>query len=139
MELVLLIAALVAGVYGYRRLYLLTGAVVYAQIRANRITLRRVDTGQQVELPLEQPFSHERALLANLTNAHASMKKGLSELGGFVPPAVVVHPLERLEGGLTEIEERAYHELAVGAGGAKAVVWAGPELSDEEVKAKART
>ena len=113
-------------------------AVVYARIRSNRIELRRIDTRQEIDLHADEPFSHERTLLANFTNADRLMKQGLAQLKSFLPPVVVVHPLERLEGGLTQIEERAYQELAVGAGAGKAVVWTGHELSDDEVAAKVR-
>ena len=112
-------------------------AVVYARIRKNRIELRRIDTRQEISLNADQPFSHERTLLANFTNADRLMKQGLSQLKSFLPPVVVVHPLERLEGGLTQIEERAYQELAVGAGAGKAIVWTGHELNDAEVSEKA--
>ena len=116
---------------------LLTRAIVYARIRNNRIELRRIDTRQEIVLDADEPFSHERTLLANFTNADRLMKKGLAQLRTFLTPVVVVHPLERLEGGLTEIEERAYQELAVGAGAARAIVWTGHELSDAEVAGKA--
>jgi rod shape-determining protein MreB len=49
---------------------------------------------------------------------------------------VVIHPLEKIEGGLSQVEERLFHELAVGAGASKVVVWAGAPLSDAEVAAK---
>ena len=31
-------------------------------------------------------------------------------------PIIVVHPMEKIEGGLTGIEHRAFRELALGAG-----------------------
>lgn len=123
----------------WKRLSRLAGAIVYARIRNNRISLRRIDTGREVDLPAEQPFSHARMLLANFTNADALMKKGLGDLKGLTAPVVVVHPLETLEGGLTEIEERAFQELAVGAGAGRALVWVGAELSDAQVREKAKS
>ena len=51
-------------------------------------------------------------------------------------PRVIIQPLELIEGGLSEIEERVLHELARGAGASKVIVWVGPELSDAEVKQK---
>jgi hypothetical protein len=123
----------------WRRLSRLAGAVVYARIRRNRISLRRIDTGKEVDLAAEQPFSHTRMLLGNFTSADALMKKGLADLKGVTAPVVVVHPLETLEGGLTEIEERALQELAMGAGAGRALVWVGAELSDAQVHEKARS
>jgi hypothetical protein len=40
------------------------------------------------------------------------------------------------EGGLSEIEDRIFRELAIGAGARRISVWVGPELSDAEVKDK---
>jgi hypothetical protein len=51
-------------------------------------------------------------------------------------PGVVIQPLEMTEGGLSEIEERVFRELAIGAGAAKVIVWLGHELSDSEVRGK---
>jgi rod shape-determining protein MreB len=47
-----------------------------------------------------------------------------------------MHPLEKIDGGLTQVEERLFHELAVGAGAAKVFVWVGAPLSDAEVISK---
>jgi len=41
-----------------------------------------------------------------------------------------------IEGGLSQVEERVLTEAAIGAGASKVVVWLGPELKDDEVKAK---
>jgi len=51
-------------------------------------------------------------------------------------PGVVIQPMEITDGGLSEVEERVFRELAMGAGAAKVVVWLGHELSDLEVKGK---
>jgi hypothetical protein len=71
----------------------------------------------------------QQALKAALKNAE---KDRLLRL----PPQILMHPLEMIEGGLSQIEERIFLELATGAGASKAMVWLGPELSDEEVKRK---
>ncbi|WFP50941.1 hypothetical protein PL263_02665 [Methylomonas sp. EFPC3] len=48
-------------------------------------------------------------------------------------PHVVLHPLVMLEGGLTQIEIRAFAELASMAGASKAYVWQGPRLTTEQL------
>jgi rod shape-determining protein MreB len=83
------------------------------------------------------PFLHPRALLADfqvaekvLAYAFAKVyKRGIFRRG----PTVVFQPLEMLEGGLTQIEQRAFHELCLGAGAEKFTGWVGPELSDDEI------
>jgi hypothetical protein len=51
---------------------------------------------------------------------------------------ILVHPVERIDGGLTEIEERAFVELAIGAGASRARVWIGHALTDAQVPEKLR-
>ena len=41
--------------------------------------------------------------------------------------------MEMIDGGLSQVEERAFIELATGAGARKVVLWIGHELSDQEV------
>ena len=47
-------------------------------------------------------------------------------------------PMEKTVGGLSQVEERVLHELALGAGARRAVVWVGQALSDREVSEKCR-
>ena len=78
-------------------------------------------------------------LVGNFTAADACLKSLLSEAkgSGFVLGIdVLIHPLEKIEGGLSQVEERLFQELARGAGATKAVVWVGRHLSDSEVLAK---
>lgn len=49
-------------------------------------------------------------------------------------PIVVMHPLTMLEGGLTQIEIRAFAELASMAGASRAYVWQGPSLTTEQLR-----
>jgi len=46
---------------------------------------------------------------------------------------MVIHPIEMVEGGLSQVEERMFKELATAAGARKVSVWLGHELSDQEV------
>lgn len=57
----------------------------------------------------------------------------------FTSPVIIIHPMEMIDGGLSQIEERALMELASGAGARKVVVWVGHELSDQEVINFAKT
>ena len=89
---------------------------------------------------LVNPFKHPRALLSDFTVAeqvvkHFVTKACMASKGGIFRPApiVVMHPLVDPEGGFTQIEVRAMHELALGAGARKAIIWHGRELSNEEL------
>jgi rod shape-determining protein MreB and related proteins len=56
---------------------------------------------------------------------------------GFITksPQVVIQPVAMIEGGLSEVEERIFKELALGSGAFKVVLHVGAELSDSEAVA----
>ena len=75
-------------------------------------------------------------LVGNFTAAQSCLKSLLAQArgSGFALSVVVlIHPLEKIEGGLSQVEERLFRELAVGAGASKVLVWIGATLSDSEV------
>jgi rod shape-determining protein MreB and related proteins len=84
-------------------------------------------------IEVTNPFSHPRLLVADFQKAekilmHAVRKVCAKKL--FSPsPRVVIHPMEKLEGGLTDIELRVFRELCIGAGAREVVVYIGPSLS----------
>ena len=88
------------------------------------------------------PFTTQRMLIGDFTAAQHALKIALKKVSNrrifSVSPHMVIQPLEKIEGGLCEIEERIIREIAIGAGASKVVVWVGPELSDSQVKAKLR-
>ena len=85
-------------------------------------------------------FTTTRLLVGQFRVAQTALKEAIGKLigGGLfaASPQVVIQPLDMTDGGLCEVEERVFRELAVGAGAAKVVVWLGHELSDSEVKGK---
>ena len=111
---------------------------LYVQVRPDRFIVRKVGDTQTIDRMAPQPFSHPRTLLANFNNAEFFLKPLVAEVKGrfLLKPHMLIHPLERIEGGLTQIEERAFQELAIGAGAAKVKVWSGAPLSDAEVVEK---
>ena len=84
-----------------------------------------------------KPFSHPRVLLADFKVGEKLLQYALREILGnntLTPtPRLVVHPMEKTEGGLTMIEVRAFKELALGAGATDAVVYQGRVLSTQEI------
>ncbi|MGC3979681.1 MAG: rod shape-determining protein [Steroidobacteraceae bacterium] len=79
-----------------------------------------------------RPFQHPRTLLADFVHAEELLKYVFAKAfnGCLIRPSprVIVHPMEKLEGGLTPIERRALHELAQGAGARWVHVHEGPVL-----------
>lgn len=112
---------------------------LYVQVRENQFLVRNINDSRSIQKRAAPGFSHPRMLVGDFTVAQACLKSLLSEArgSGFVMTTpVVIHPLEKVEGGLTQVEERLFQELAVGAGASKVVVWVGGPLSDIEVMSK---
>jgi hypothetical protein len=118
------------------------GGVVYLRVRTNHMRLRDAGTGREVEVPAAEPFTTKRLLVGEFTVAERLLADGLKRLGGGswfrASPVLVIHPLEMVDGGLSQIEERVLRELGVGAGGRRVIIHVGSELSDPEVREYAR-
>lgn len=87
----------------------------------------------QASQKISNPFSHPRLLVSEFQKAEKIIQHAIRAVHQnklFNPsPKVVIHPMEKLEGGLTEIEVRVFRELAIGAGSRESLVYTGPELS----------
>ena len=113
---------------------------IYIRVSKNRFRLKNIGTGAEAEVTPTPGFTTTRLLVGQFQAAQAALKEGLGKVAGrglfTASPGVVIQPLEMIDGGLSEIEERVFRELAAGAGAAKVVVWLGHQLSDSEVKGK---
>jgi rod shape-determining protein MreB len=87
---------------------------------------------------LVNPFSHPRTLLADFTIGEQVLKALIRRVQGnrwlHLAPRIVIHPLGSPGGGFTQIERRAFLELAKCLGASRAALWIGRELSDREVR-----
>ncbi|SFU48110.1 rod shape-determining protein MreB [Polaromonas sp. YR568] len=83
------------------------------------------------------PFTHPRSMMSDFTTGQAVVKAFVRKLrkGGPLAPAprVVFHPQGDPAGGFTQVEIRAFREMALGAGASEVVVWQGQDLNDEQV------
>lgn len=79
------------------------------------------------------PFDHPRLLVHDFIAAEKVLQHGFQVLHKarfFSPsPRVIFHPMEKLEGGVTGIEERLYREMCLGAGAREVALYFGSELS----------
>lgn len=86
---------------------------------------------------LVRPFAHPRSLVSDFTVADLLLKEFMRRMPGQsflkVAPMVVIHPQGEPEGGFTQVEIRAFHELALGAGASAVKVWQGRDLTDQEL------
>jgi len=115
---------------------------LYVRVSRNQFRLKDVDSGTETTTLASTPFTSTRLLIGQFTAAQQALKGGFKDMAAgrlFVPsPTVLMHPVDMVEGGLSEIEERVLKEVAIGAGAGRVVVWVGEELSDGEVKEKLR-
>lgn len=100
--------------------------------------VRNSSTGVEETVRPASPFSTERLLVGMFSIAESALRGALAKVRGrrLRKDRVLIQPLEMIDGGLSEVEERVLLELAAGAGCGKAVVWVGEELSDQAVRAK---
>lgn len=111
----------------------------YVQVRENQFQIRNIDDSLSLQRNANPAFSSQKKLVDNFAAALQCLKAALSEArgSGFVlSTRVVIHPLEKIDGGLAQIEERLFRELAIGAGASKVIVWVGAPLNDAEVMSK---
>ncbi len=114
---------------------------LYLQFSVDRVQIRNLPDGRSVDRSSPEGFSHQRMLIGDFTRAQVLIKSAVAEVAGasFLRSLrVLVHPMERIEGGLNEIERRVLQELMIGAGARKVEIWMGPVLSDEAAREKLR-
>lgn len=93
----------------------------------------------QADSPIQivNPFAHPRSLVSDFTVGEQLLKAFLRHVNGRrlfgLSPAVVMHPQGDPVGGFTQVEIRAFHEMALGAGATQVNVWQGRALTDEEL------
>lgn len=90
-----------------------------------------------VGLQVVNPFDHPRMLIADFSLAEkylqAVLRKRLGARRLSASPRLIMHPLEKLEGGLTQVEDRVFRELALGAGAHDVCVYSGPTLTGTQL------
>lgn len=96
-------------------------------------------TAKGESLEVVNPFGHPRSLVSDFTVGEQLLKAFIHRLRPHSPlrmaPRIVMHPLGSPEGGYTQVEIRAFHEMALGAGASEAVVREGRPLTDQELLA----
>jgi rod shape-determining protein MreB len=117
---------------------------IYVKVYENRYVLKLLEEGElPISIVASEPFTTTRLLVGQFMAAECALKKGFKDVLSrkwFSPSlSVVIHPLEKVEGGLSEVEERVFKELALSAGARRAKVWVGHELSDAEALLRANS
>lgn len=110
---------------------------IYLQIRQNAFRLRHIESKKERDVTAHKPFTTSRLLVGQFQEAESLLRNAIKEFanGGLfqVSPVIVLHPLEMVEGGLSEVEKRLYRELALAAGARSVFIHVGAPLTDAEV------
>ncbi len=90
----------------------------------------KLEMGENTEVL--NPFLHPRVLIADFTVAEKLLQLAFKKLNTgklfATKPRAIVHPMVKTEGGLSNIENRAFLELAYGAGAYDVIVYEGTAL-----------
>lgn len=110
---------------------------LYIKVRKNRFEAKNLSSNSIWEtIHSELPFTTERLLVGTFSAAEPALTKLMKNITPNSlfkkSPQVVVQPMELVHGGLSEVEERTFKELALGSGAFKVVLHTGPELTDSE-------
>lgn len=96
-------------------------------------SLHRKDASIQIT----NPFAHPRSMVSDFTVGEQTLKAFLKHMESksllALNPRIVMHLMDDPEGGFTQVEVRAFQEMAMGAGAIQVKVWQGPALSNEEL------
>jgi hypothetical protein len=116
----------------------LLSSTAYIKVSKNHFNIRHVESGTEIESVSTKGFTTQRLLVGDFQEAEKILKTGIRKLMGekfFAPsPAVVIHPIEMVEGGLSSVEHRVFQELAIASGARSAKVHVGASLTDAMVK-----
>ncbi|MCT7357638.1 rod shape-determining protein [Thalassolituus pacificus] len=85
------------------------------------------------DLTLINPLDHPRLLIADFAYAERLLRYGIASAyeKSLLPrsPVLIIQPMEKTEGGITDIARRMYTELGLGAGARKVYVHDGAPLA----------
>jgi hypothetical protein len=119
--------------------------ILYLKLSCNQMHLSLLPGGRELRLQADPPFSNQRLLVADFNAAQKLLRRGLAQLLPrrflrlSLPPQLLIQPLEYLEGGLSQVEERILLELGLGGGARKVRLHLGAELDNAGVLAKLRS
>ena len=102
---------------------------IYVQVFRTKFLVRNVDSGESTEIPRDQSYASSRMLIADFTTAQYQLKDAVKSVRrGLRAPSMLIHPMELIEGGITQVEYRTFVELGLGAGASKASTDSGAPL-----------
>jgi hypothetical protein len=95
---------------------------IYIKLYTDKVEITGLDTGTSISRVASDKFSNPRLVVASFYNAEQLIRSVLRELletKSFLQPSlsIVMQQMEKLEGGLSDIERRALLDLGEQIGG----------------------
>ena len=118
---------------------MLSSDAIYVQVFADRIVVSNIDAGLTCTIQRSPHSASPRMLVGNFTLSEQELKAGVKSVRrGLRAPEILVHPMERIEGGVPQVEERVFLELGRGAGASRVAVHTGAPLAGDHVRTAIR-
>lgn len=84
-----------------------------------------------------RPFGHPRSLVSDYTAGEQLLRHFVHKLKPrsllAVSPRIVLHLMGEPAGGFTQVERRAFREMALSTGASEVVLWEGRPLTDQDL------
>ena len=110
---------------------------IYVRILENAFDVCNVDLNLSGYAVAEQPFSSIRLAIASFEAARSTLELALKQVYRQrwlkAAPQLIMHQLHLSQGGLSEVELRVLHELALAVGAKHVFLWQGNTLSREQL------
>ena len=112
---------------------------IYIQLFSDRFIVKNVDSGESKETKRDMTHASPRMLVADFTMTQHQLKEIVKSVRrGIRAPQILMHPMECIEGGVTQVEFRVFVELGMSCGASKTAVYSGPPLAGESIKTAVR-
>ncbi len=93
---------------------------LYVRLYSNKIEVINLENGQSVIKNADEKFSSSRIVISNFQKADILLRSIIEELGMrrnfFLRRKIVIQQMEKMDGGLSDIEKGALQDLAEQAG-----------------------
>lgn len=108
---------------------------IYVQVFADRFVATNMDSGAHAATSRDPASVSPRMLIGDFAVAQHDIKGIVKSVRrGLRAPNLLIHPMERIDGGITQVEHRVFVELGLGSGAARVRVHTGGVLSGDAVR-----
>lgn len=109
---------------------------LYIKLYTNMVLIRDVESKKELKREAIKPFSNNRLLFADFINGEAFLIATIKELFEGKPNStfnILIQPMEKIEGGLSSVENRALMDVAEYIGGRNIVIYEKTNLLSDDM------